>query len=77
MSGIVRHAPPWNAYSVSHQTQRSGPVRRTNTAGRPTSRASPWSEWKISVMRSRFRFARGLIQWNCVAGHARPACYRQ
>ena len=54
MSGIVRQAPPWNAYSVSHQTQRSGqPVRRTNTVGRPTSRASPCSEWKISVMRSR------------------------
>src|SRR5690348_231710 len=48
------HWPPWNEYSVSHHTQRSGqPVRRTNTVGQPIASASPWIEWKISVMRRR------------------------
>src|SRR5690348_2377270 len=54
MSAMSRHCPPWNAYSVSHHTQRSGqPVRRTNTVGRPASRASPCREWNISVTRRR------------------------
>src|SRR6185312_6087877 len=53
-SSMLRHSPPWNEYVVSHHTQRSGqPVRRTNTVGQPIASASPWIEWKISVMRSR------------------------
>src|ERR1051325_7321633 len=52
MSSISRRWPPWKAYSVSHQRQRSGhPVRRTKTQGRPIHDDSPWIEWKISVMR--------------------------
>src|SRR5690606_30458573 len=47
-------SPPLKAYSVSHQTQRKGqPVRRTKTVGKPTRVDSPWTEWKISLMRSR------------------------
>jgi hypothetical protein len=45
-------SPPWNEYSVSHQTQRSGqPVSRMNVHGSPAQVLSPWTEWKISVMR--------------------------
>src|SRR3546814_11310920 len=51
---MARHCPPWKAEAVSQYWQRSGqPVRRTNTVGQPASRASPCSDRKISVMRSR------------------------
>ena len=46
--------PPWNAYSVSHHVQRRGhPVSRTNVQGKPAQVDSPWTEWKISVMRRK------------------------
>ncbi len=48
----VIRSPPWKAYAVSHQTQRSGqPVRRTNVHGSPAQVDSPWIDWKISVIR--------------------------
>src|SRR6185436_5870338 len=51
---MLRHSPPWNAYAVSQNWQRSGqPVSRTNTVGKPTVSASPCSEWNISVIFSR------------------------
>src|SRR4051812_10900499 len=54
MASMSCHWPPWKEYSVSHQTQRNGqPVRRTNTVGQPIASASPCTEWKISVIRSR------------------------
>src|SRR4051812_17877679 len=54
MASMSCHWPPWNEYSVSHQTQRNGqPVRRTNTVGQPMASASPWTEWNISVIRRR------------------------
>src|SRR5690242_21513070 len=60
MSSMLRHSPPWNEYVVSHHTQRSGqPVRRTNTVRQPIASASPWIEWKISVMRRRSAGATG------------------
>src|SRR5690606_8038698 len=50
----VMRSPPWNAYSVSHHTQRSGqPVSRTNVQGSPAQVLSPWTEWKISVTRRK------------------------
>src|SRR5262245_62173201 len=49
-SSSLRFLPSWNAYAVSHQTQRSGqPVSRRNTDGRPARVPSPWIEKKISL----------------------------
>src|SRR5690349_24930186 len=54
IESISHHSPPKKAYVVSQYWQRSGqPVRRTNTVGQPTLRASPWTDRKISVRRSR------------------------
>src|SRR3546814_16756493 len=54
MASLSRHCTLGKAKAVSQYWQRSGqPVRRTNTVGQPASRASPCSDRKISVMRSR------------------------
>ena len=67
MSSSVIFSPPWNEYSVSHQTQRSGqPVSRTNVHGSPAQVLSPWIEWKISVTRRNVpRAAVGLRSFHC------------
>jgi hypothetical protein len=67
-------SPPWNEYSVSHQTQRSGqPVRRMNVHGSPAQVLSPWTEWKISVMRRNAGVAVVPPVWLMVPIPAVPA----
>src|SRR5690606_29650641 len=71
MSASVRQSPPWNAYSVSHQLQRSGqPVRRTNTLRQPTASASPCREWKISLTRRRVSARLALASPTAATGAA-------
>lgn len=72
--------PPLKAYSVSHQTQRSGqPVRRTKTVGRPTREVSPCKEKKISLIFSEIGFTRsvtGLLLFQALPGCCRRRAIR-
>src|SRR5690349_3131776 len=53
MEGIDRSTPGPNEYLVSHQTQRRlQRAVRTNDVRTPVVGPSPWSEWKISMMRT-------------------------